>query len=38
MVFCYKLIIESEFSDALQVYRGQVYQHNRFSTKSNKES
>ena len=38
MVFCYKLIIESEFSDALQVYRGQVYQHNYFSTKSNKES
>ena len=35
MVFCYKLIIESEFSDALQVYRGQVYQHNCFSTKSN---
>ena len=35
MVFCYKLVIESEFSDALQVYRGQVYQHNCFSTKSN---
>ena len=28
MVFSYKLVIESEFSDALQVYRGQVYQHN----------
>ena len=35
MVFCYKLVIESEFLDALQVYRGQVYQHNCFSTKSN---